>query len=77
MSIIVVSSAFEEARKILTAAGYQMKHEYSIGPKFQGFSANMSERLCIYINVAFVCVSILSRRSQEVTGGHRKSFDLS
>lgn len=41
---IAAASVFEEARKILTAAGYQMDHEFNIYPQFYGFSANMSDR---------------------------------
>ena len=27
------------------AAGFEIKNEYNIGPKFRGFAANMSDRL--------------------------------
>ena len=39
-----VSKAFEDVRSILSASGSEIRHEYNIGPTFQGFSATMSER---------------------------------
>ena len=46
--IFIVSKAFEEVREILSAGGSEIKHEYNIGT-FRGFSATLSERLCVCV----------------------------